>query len=78
MRAYVQALEHPKAFVHRRCPDGAGDDYNPSLYGLGLKMDLTKNTLSAPVARELVCIGIYWCQVSAIWFCILFFTRVKR
>ena len=23
---------------HGRRPDGAGDDYNPSLYGLGLKM----------------------------------------
>ena len=21
----------------RRCPDGSGDNYNPSLYGLGLK-----------------------------------------
>ena len=26
-----------KLYARRHCPDGAGDDYNPSLYGLGLK-----------------------------------------
>ena len=33
----------------RRCPDGAGDDCNPSLYGLGLKIQK-----DPPVPRRLV------------------------
>ena len=30
-------MKHPQALCRHRRPDGAGDDYNPSLYGLGLK-----------------------------------------